>query len=220
VVQTRGLLKKGPTTPEVLETTRFLQPKHHRWCLDRNQILQYSLGDRLPAVRKLWENIALPERYLNFISLGSWMTWCALICEDLARQEPAAEVVRAVGPNLVIALLMDGPQLTDRWSARYATGLAEDPGCSVLTLTNLGLLKRSRPLEHLGEADFEPNLTIALWRDATSRPREIRLSPKDNACILSLACHSEQEFTADGRGDGEQAHHPVYAGHRGFYVKP
>jgi hypothetical protein len=220
VVQPRGLLNKGAATPEVLAMSRFIQPKHHRWRLDRNQILQYGLGDRLPAVGRLWENITLHERDLNFISLGSWMTWCALICEDLARQEPAAEVVRAVGPNLVIALLMDGPQLTDRWSARYATGLAEDPGCSVLTLTNLGLLMRSRPLDRLGDPKFEPDRTIALWRDAISGPRELRLSPEDNACMLSLACHSEQEFTVDGRGDGLQAHHPVYAGHRGLCVKP
>jgi hypothetical protein len=32
---------------------------------------------------------------------------CALICEDLARPDPVAEIVRTVGPNLVIALLME-----------------------------------------------------------------------------------------------------------------
>ena len=47
-------------------------------------------------------------------------SWAVLICEDLARQEPAAELIRAVGSNLVIALLMDGPQLNNRWPARYA----------------------------------------------------------------------------------------------------
>jgi hypothetical protein len=31
-------------------------------------------------------------------------TWSVLICEDLARQDPAADLIRAVGPNLLIAL--------------------------------------------------------------------------------------------------------------------
>jgi 5-methylcytosine-specific restriction enzyme A len=52
--------------------------------------------------------------------------------------------MRSVGPNLVVALLMDGPQLTARWPARYASVLADDPGSSVLTLTSLGMCLRSR----------------------------------------------------------------------------
>lgn len=220
VMQTRGFLKPGRVSSAALELSRFVQAKHHRWCLSRTQILSYGLGNRLPATGKLWENIALPDRELNFLSVGSWMTWCTLICEDLARQEPAAEVVRAVGPNLVIALLMDGPQLTNRWPARYATGLAEDPGSSVLTFTNLGLTKRSRALTDLNTENFQPNRTIALWRDACSEPHEIRIGPSDTACILSLACQSQEEFTADGRGDNRQAHHPIYAGHQGFSVSP
>jgi hypothetical protein len=72
-----------------------------------------------------------------------------LICEDLARQDPAAELVRAVGPNLLVALLMDGPQLANRWPARYAAVLAEDPGTSILTLTSLGMVERSRPTERI-----------------------------------------------------------------------
>jgi hypothetical protein len=220
VTQTRGFLRAGRVSSSVLKLSRFWQSKHHRWCLSRTQILSYGLGNRLSATGKLWENITLPDRELYFLSIGSWMTWCALICEDLARQEPAAEVVRAVGPNLVIALLMDGPQLIKRWPARYATGLAEDPGSSVLTFTNLGLTKRSRALTDLNAENFQPNRTIALWRDACSEPQEILIGPSDTACILSLACHSQEEFTADGRGDGGQAHHPIYAGHRGFSVNP
>ena len=62
----------------------------------------------------------------------------ALICEDLARSEPCHSAVRSVGPNLVFVLLMDGPQIASRWSARYATSLADDPGSAVLTLTSRG----------------------------------------------------------------------------------
>jgi hypothetical protein len=68
--------------------------------------------------------------------------WSVLICADLARQDPAADLIRAVGPNLLIALLMDGPQLSHRWPARYAAVPAEDPGTSVQTLTSLGMAER------------------------------------------------------------------------------
>jgi hypothetical protein len=50
---------------------------------------------------------------------------------------PGADVMNAIGPNLVIALLMDGPQREHRWPGRYATVLADDPGSAVLTVTCL-----------------------------------------------------------------------------------
>lgn len=84
----------------------------------------------------------------------------------MARQDPAADLIRAVGPNLLIALLMDGPQLKDRWAARYASVLAEDPGSSVLTLTRLGMARRSRPFLRTTGRRAEPSQVIALWRDA------------------------------------------------------
>lgn len=217
VVQTKGLLQRGRYDWKRLSETRFVQGKHHRWRLDRNQILQYDLGSRLPASGRLWENIALPDRGINFICLGSWMTWCALICEDLARQEPAAEVVRAIAPNLLIALLMDGPQLKDRWSARYASGLADDPGTSVLAVSNLGMVKRSRPVGG-DPVNSSRGHVVALWRDAIGGSRELSIDPDHTACLLSLVCHTEEEYSADGRRDGFQAHHPIYAGHRSLDV--
>ena len=87
---------------------------------------------------------------------------CVLICEDLARQDPVTEVIRAVGPNLVFALLMDGPQLRNRWASRYASVLAEDPGCSVLSLTSLGMSRRSRPRLESGPV-VDRSSVIALW---------------------------------------------------------
>jgi len=63
------------------------------------------------------------------------MSMATLICEDLARIDPVQTVIRAIGPNLVIALLMDGPQWQRRWSGRYATVLADDPGSAVLSVT-------------------------------------------------------------------------------------
>jgi hypothetical protein len=120
------------------------QHKHHRWCLSAAQIGQYGLGRALDPKKIWWECVDITDRKLAFVSLEPWLTLSVLICEDLARQDPVAELVRCVGPNLVISLLMDGPQLAERWSARYATVLADDPGSSVLTLTNVGMVDLCR----------------------------------------------------------------------------
>lgn len=216
VIQIGGLFGVKSTTWTALLKTRFVQGKHHRWRLDRNQVLQYELGTQLPASGIYWENIGLPGRSLLFVSLSDWMTWCALVCEDLARQEPAAEVVRAVGPNLVVALLMDGPQLKERWSARYASVLADDPGSSVLALSNLGMVKRSRPLENI--QDQRKDSVIALWRDIVGGSRELSVPEGHDACILSLVAHREREFSVDGSRDSRPGRYPIYAGHTSFKV--
>jgi len=214
VIQPIGLTtarEKASELEEQLDVLRRYQLKHHRWCLDRGQILQYGLGSRLPASRDCWERIFIGPRHINFVTLGSWLTTCVLICEDLARQDPVTEVIRAVGPNLVFALLMDGPQLRNRWPSRYASVLAEDPGCSVLSLTSLGMACRSR-FGDLPSSTPEKTRTIGLWRDAIYGEREISLPEKHDACVLSLVCKTEQEFTIDGRGDNYNASFPVYAG--------
>jgi len=95
----------------LLSNLRFAQAKHHRWYLDRGQIVNYQLGGYFPALQGCWERIELPPRTLNFVTLNA-MTWTVLVCEDLARQDPAADLIRAVGPNLLIALLMDGPAVS------------------------------------------------------------------------------------------------------------
>jgi hypothetical protein len=218
VIQPLGLTAGREDTKRrtrLWDLMRTVQFKHHRWCLDRNQILQYELGGRLPASHDCWEHIFIGPRKIHFMTLGSWLTLCVLICEDLARQDPVTEVIRAVGPNLVVALLMDGPQLRNRWPSRYASVLAEDPGCSVLSLTSLGMAKRSRPGRDAAPTQ-DRGTTIALWRDAVYGEREIALKPDHDACVLSLVCKTVEEFTIDGRGDRQQAHFPVYAGEYSF----
>ena len=174
---------------------RFNQHKHHRWCLDDQQIRQYHLGSVLDPNKRWWEAISLGERKLNFIGLSDAVTVCPLICEDLARQEPTAEVVRAVGPSLVIAILFDGPQTKYRWSARYATVLADDPGCSVLSLTSLGMAMQSRPAEQ------QISRCVALWKDKKTGFREIEIANDKKAIVLSVCREWEEQLTADGRSD-------------------
>ena len=194
----------------IADLTRKVQSKHHRWCLDRGQILQYELGGRLPPERDCWEHMFIGDREIHFLTFSSWLTTCVLICEDLARQDPVTEVIRSVGPNLVFALLMDGPQLRNRWPSRYASVFAEDPGCSVLSMTSLGMARMSKPSPTSGDV-VDKSSTIALWRDAIYGEREIALGPGHDACVLSLVNRTAQEFTIDGRLESRQASFPVYA---------
>ena len=183
------------------------QDKHHRWRLDRSQIVQYGLGGQLDPERSWWEYSKTRSRELTFVSLLPWLSLCALLCEDLARQDPVSRLVRSVGPNLVIALLMDGPQLTSRWPARYATVLAEDPGSSVLTLTSLGMCSQSRP------PGYSVRRTVALWKDASSgKAIEIDVEPDADGILLNLVRTKDEEWTADGRSDHGAAGYPILAG--------
>jgi hypothetical protein len=117
-----------------------------------------------------------------------------LICEDLARNDPCQELVRGVGPNLLIALLMDGPQLKDRWPARYATVLAEDPGSSVLSVTSKGLIARSNATKRFPASD-----KIALWRDDSGRTEELSLPDGAHGLCLTLQPGAVSERSLDGR---------------------
>jgi hypothetical protein len=190
-----------PTLDEVV------QKKHHPWKLDRSQVIQYSIGGVLDPATEWWEYAELTDRRLNFIAFSPDLVLAVLICEDLARPDPVANVVRAVGPNLVIALLMDGPQIKERWAARYATVLAEDPGCSVLSLTSIGMAEASRP-----SGTANRSRAIAIWKDKFGSATEIELPNGCDAVAISLSTRYEEEYTADGRGDDSMAAYPVLAG--------
>jgi predicted amidohydrolase len=186
----------------------FTQRKHHRWKMEFSQVKQYGLGSRLNPERTWWEHIDVSDRELLFLSLRPWMVLTVLICEDLARPDPVGDLVRAVGPNLVLALLMDGPQLKERWGARYATALADDPGCSVLTVTSTGMSKLSQPASGASRSRV-----VALWKDAlTGTPAEIELGTGADAIVLSLTVRHQKEWSADGRNDGEKASYVLLSG--------
>ena len=55
----------------LLENLRLFQAKHHRWYLDRGQIVSYQLGAQLSASRGCWEHIEIPQRVLYFVTLNA-----------------------------------------------------------------------------------------------------------------------------------------------------
>ncbi len=215
-----GDLSVGEAIPKgnPLAEFRVEQSKHHRWLLDRSQIVQYGLSGRIPAFigRKYWEDICIDENHMKIVTVLGWLTCGALICEDLARQDNVSETIRSIGPNLMIAILMDGPQIRQRWPAKYASVLAEDPGSSVLTLTSLAMTHMSRPAP--GHVDRSG--VVALWHDAQHGEVEIEMTGKQNAAVLSLIRHGAEELTADGRSDDGVAYQPVFAGYNGLEVSP
>jgi hypothetical protein len=175
---------------------RYQQDKHHRWCLDESQIRQYHLTRALAPGKQWWEAIDIRERTLHVIDVGGGTTAVPLVCEDLARMDEVADLVRRIGPTVVIAVLLDGPQLTSRWPCRYAGVLGDEPGSAVLTLTALGMAARSRP------PGMPPSRVVALWNDGTEGLREIKLERAADGIVISVSIGSKTVWTADGRRHG------------------
>ena len=150
------------------------------------------------------------QRSLNVVRHGT--TMAVMVCEDLARFDPVHPVVRAVGPNLVIALLMDGPQLKGRWPSQYATVLADDPGSTVLTFTCLGMVLRS------DKPGADIPRTIALWKQPGGNVEELKLPNGNHAILMTLSLHKDEQFTLDGRTDNGTTSRFELSGVRGIKI--
>jgi hypothetical protein len=125
----------------------------------------------------------------------------SLVCEDLAQIDDVAEVIRSVGPTVVVTPLLDGPQVTSRWAARYASVLADDPGSSVLTLTSFGMVQRCRP--HGRDA----SAVVALWKDPVRGSREIPLEAGAQGVLLTVCGDRTTRSSADGRSPVDNVTH-------------
>jgi hypothetical protein len=172
---------------------RYEQAKHHRWCLDERQIRQYHLTRSLDTKKLWWEAIDLHERVLHVVDLGNGITTAPMVCEDLASLDEVADNVRRIGPSLVPALLLDGPQLATRWPCRYASILTDDPGSTVLTLTSYGMASRSRP------PGRTRSRVVAHWNSRADGLREIELGRGAAGILLHTTTETTTAWTADGR---------------------
>jgi hypothetical protein len=174
------------------------QDKHHPWSLDESQINQYHLGGALHPRIRWWEAVDMPRPMVQFIEVGE-LTLVALVCEDLAQTGNVAQVIRSVGPTLLFAPLLDGPQLASRWSARYASVFADDPGSAVLTLTSAGMVQRSRP--HGRDASH----MVALCKYPSGPIREIPLETGAQGILLTMCGDSATRRSSDGRWPAQNA---------------
>jgi hypothetical protein len=172
------------------------QSKHHRWRLDGAQITRYQLGQVLDPRHGWWEDIDVSARAIHFGVNAQESVIAALVCEDLARFDPVMPVLMSVGPNLVFTLLMDGPQFEGRWSGRYATALAEDPGASVLTFTCAGMVRR------WGAPGAEPPCNVGLWKSRGDKATALTLPAGAHALAMALTVHDSSQRSLDLRHDG------------------
>ena len=193
---------------EELVTARTYQGKHHRWKLTKPQIIQYGISSNLHPCVDWWEHIEISARKISFVAFRPWLSLSLLICEDLARPDPVGDVLRAVGPNLIVALLSDAPQLIGRWPGRYAGAFADDPGSSVLTVTSLGMSELSKP----SRGSQDRGRVVALWRDSKTGAQELELQHGSDALVLSISVEYETEWTADGRHDNQSSGYPTLTG--------
>lgn len=189
------LLEKGSTSAHRRSQGWFhvRQNKHHRWSLDEAQIFQYHLGGSLHPHIRWWEAMEIERRTVQFVELGEDLTLACLVCEDLSQHDDVAEVIQSVGPTLVITPLLDGPQLTSRWAARYASVLADDPGSAVATLSAYGMVDRSRP------TGYPPSRVVGLWKDPVRGIREVSLEPGSHGVLMTICGERTPRRTADGR---------------------
>ncbi len=174
--------------------------KHHRWRLDPNQLERYAITQNMGLQDFHWENIELGTRDIGLVEFRAGCMLTTLICEDLARIEPCQSTIRALGPNLVLVLLMDGPQILGRWPNQYAGVLADDPGSSVLTFTSYGLIGRGAASDSTGSR------SVALWRDGGGGRRELSLPTGSHALVVSIKGSPRNETTLDGRDDAGVSH--------------
>ncbi|HET7352517.1 MAG TPA: hypothetical protein VFJ11_00530 [Gaiellaceae bacterium] len=172
---------------------RVEQSKHHRWSLDGPQIRQYHLSRTLDPQKLWWEAIDIGERTLGVAAVAPGVTVAPLVCEDLASLDECAHLLRDMGPSLIVAVLLDGPQLTARWPCRYSGVLADDPGSAVLTLTSYGMAARCRP------SGKRRSRVVAHWNSRTDRPHELSLGRGSAGVLLTLRVEPSTVWTADGR---------------------
>jgi hypothetical protein len=130
---------------------------------------------------------------VEVVELAEGVTPVSLVCEDLARLDEVAELLRAIGPTLVITTLLDGPQLATRWTARYASVLADDPGSAVVTLTSFGFVQRSQP------EGRPPSRVVSPWKDPVRGLREIPLDVDAHAVLIRIRVGRTTRRSADGR---------------------
>jgi hypothetical protein len=193
-------LEKGGPAPTLSGQPWFhvRQDKHHRWSLDEAQINQYHLGGALHPHVRWWEATDVPRRAVSFIEVHE-LTIAVLVCEDLAQSDAVSEVIRSVGPTLLLTPLLDGPQLVSRWSARYASVFGDDPGSAVLTLSSYGMVQRCRP------QGMEASSVVALWKAPGRGAREIRLEAGAQGVLLTACSDVASRRSTDGRSPVDNA---------------
>jgi predicted amidohydrolase len=197
-----GKVVSGPTPGG--ESQEWVQLKRHRYKMTTEEQKRYGLchcfGKRKACDRE--EAISVGGQQIVFEDRTG--RYAVLICEDWGQEEETTSIVRELRCSVVIAIVMDGPMLTDRWAARRAEDIVAQTG-SVALLANSLLLPnqlscRRYLAKHKDIPDPFPDRSEPVGllyapggaRGAPRRPSHLvaRATP-DPADVRSLLSHDE-----------------------------
>jgi hypothetical protein len=123
--------------------TLLVQHKQRPWTLDAFQQSRYGLANAFlheTQVVERTEDIELSQPpsiwALDDPGFGRLVI---LICEDLARCDPARGVAVALGPTHVVSPVMDASLASGRWACAAAAALVDEPGARVFVVNSLFL---------------------------------------------------------------------------------
>jgi hypothetical protein len=134
--------------------TLVTQHKTQCWRLDEAQLKRYGLEADLGTETRV-EDIS-EEARLSFIDDPGLGRLAVLICEDLARGDPAWLMTTAATPNVILGPICDGSLTRGRWAFKAGERLAEEPGALILIANSFVLSDReerrakSRPVSEAG----------------------------------------------------------------------
>lgn len=126
--------------------TLLVQRKQQPWRLNAFQQARYGLQDvLLEATRPVDrdEDILLSQPPMMCVLDDPGLGRIAiLICEDLARCDPARRIATDVGPSYVIGPVMDFSLEPERWACKAAEALAGEPSAIVFIVNSSVLTLR------------------------------------------------------------------------------
>src|SRR5207248_2564356 len=108
-------------------------------------------------------------------------------------------------------------QLETRWSARYASVFADDPGTAVCTVTATGMAARSRRRDSDPQASVECG-PVVLWKDQAGGARVFKPMEDQNTFMLTATAQSHVEYSADGRSDHGTTYGLQFEGIRSLFL--
>lgn len=129
--------------------TLLTQPKTQRWLLDRDQQKRYGLVRELEDVDR-YEDIN-EGAVLTFLDDPGFGRVAVLICEDLARGDPAWQLTTAATPSVILSPVFDGSLRKRRWAFVAATRVASEPGALVFVANSFVLAQRERAAAGAGD---------------------------------------------------------------------
>jgi hypothetical protein len=119
--------------------TLAVQRKQQPWRLDARQQDRYGLSSVLGDVKggiDRDEDIKLHPPAMHVLDDGGFGRIVILICEDLARCEPARRIAVDLTPSHVVGPVMDASLARHRWAGKASDELAAEPGAVVLVVNS------------------------------------------------------------------------------------